>query len=431
MKRNKSGWMAALMALALSGSAAWAETYVTNVVCAQRYPWNGMVDIDYEVIAEDEDADVWVYCTGYDGDLNVSMAPRALSGEGVGEPVKPGKHRMTWNVTEDYPGFASTSFTVQMCALIGGAPYMVVDLSGGVDAIEYPVTYLSGVPAGGWNDEYKTTKMVFRLIPPGRFKMGSPTDELGREANSSYKETLHYVTLKKPFYIGVFEVTQKQWFNVMGTRRPDISDTTDGKRYKGDAYPAHEVSYNEIRGTVNGAGWPVHNQVDANSFMGRLRSKANMMFDLPTEAQWEYACRAGTGTALNNGKNLTATASQCANLDEVAWYHRQYNTPDAVGGQGRKANIWGLYDMHGNVVEWCLDWLNLDLGSRAVIDPVGPTSGSWSYRVLRGGGSSGYYSSSWGWSRFCRSAARFGSSPDGRCANYDYFGFRVVCLPAD
>jgi len=137
---------------------------VENVVCAQRYPWNGMVDIDYEVVCDDPDADVWVYATGYDGDMNVSMAPRALSGDGAEGPVKPGRHRMTWNVTADYPGFASTSFTVKMCALVGGAPYLVVDLSGGVDALSYPVSYLNSVPEGGWGDEYKTTKLVLRKI---------------------------------------------------------------------------------------------------------------------------------------------------------------------------------------------------------------------------------------------------------------------------
>ncbi len=82
-----------------------------------------------------------------------------------------------------------------MIALTGSAPYMVVDLSGGVDALSYPVTYLSSVPEGGWDDEYKTTKLVLRLIPPGTFMMGSPSDELGRKSS----EVLHCVVLSKPF----------------------------------------------------------------------------------------------------------------------------------------------------------------------------------------------------------------------------------------
>lgn len=420
--------MIALAALAMSGVAVEAAVSVSNVVCTQQYPWNGKVDIDYEVFADDPAADVWVYATGFDKDANVSMGVRAISGDGANAPVKPGKHRMTWDVTSDYPGFNTTAFTVKMTALTGGAPYMVVDLSGGVDALSYPVSYLSSVPAGGWTDEYKTTKLVLRLIPPGTFMMGSPSDELGR--NVLNKETQHKVTLTRPFYIGIFELTQKQWQLVMGAIKPS---TTSDYRRQGDAYPAHEVSYNDIRGTANGIGWPTHNQVDANSFMGRLRSKVNMFFDLPTEAQWEYACRAGTATALNSGKNITTTGgNRCGNLDEVAWYYpRSGNYPSIVGCC--RANNWGLYDMHGNVWEWCLDWSQNDLGDAAQTNPKGATSAS--ERVLRGGGynysSSGWASSGHGFPEYCRSATRSSSSPGSTSYSRDWYGLRVVCLPAE
>lgn len=396
---------------------------VTNIKCQQRYPWNGMVDIDYTVTSDDPNADVWVYPIGYDKDSNTSMAPRALTGDGVNAPVKAGTHRMTWTVTEDYPDFHSTAFTVKMIALVGAAPYMVVDLSGGVDALSYPVSYLSSVPEGGWGDEYKTTKLVLRLIPPGSFMMGSPSDELGRNCGWNAVETYHGVVLTKPFYVGVFELTQKQWELVMGTTP---------SAYKGDVRPVECVSYNEIRGSVNGAGWPTHNQVDANSFIGRLRSKVNMLFDLPTEAQWEYACRAGTSTALNSGKNLTATGS-CPNMNEVGRYNG--NRTDGKGGYAAftthtavgcyLSNVWGLYDMHGNVDEWCRDWIIGDLGSATVIDPVGSSSGS--YRVIRGGGWS--YT---GQANACRSAFRSAGNnghdnyPDRK---YNHWGFRVMCSP--
>ena len=418
--------MAAAVVAAIGAEAAVA---VSNVVCTQRYPWNGKVDIDYEVFADDPAADVWVYATGFDKDANVSMGVRAISGDGANAPVKPGKHRMTWDVTADYPGFNSTAFTVKMTALTGGAPYMVVDLSGGVDALSYPVSYLSSVPAGGWTDEYKTTKLVLRLIPPGTFMMGSPSDELGR--NCDLTETLHQVILTKPFYIGIFELTQKQWQLVMGESKPSSSNNY---RKQGSVYPAHEVSYHDIRGSVNGAGWPVHNQVDANSFMGRLRSKVNMLFDLPTEAQWEYACRAGTATALNSGKNLMGT-SNCANLDEVAWYRSRSDGYLTTVGNYLNNN-WGLYDMHGNVIEWCLDWAATDLGSLIQTDPKGAASAS--KRILRGGGHFSYgwgagHTGVWGLSQSCRSAARLRSAPSdsGVGGGYEYTGFRVVCLPAE
>lgn len=416
-----------------SGYCAWVDDFkltpimptaskveVTNIKCQQRYPWNGMVDIDYTVTSDDPNADVWVYPIGYDKDSNTSMAPRALTGDGVNAPVKAGTHRMTWTVTEDYPDFHSTAFTVKMIALVGAAPYMVVDLSGGVDALSYPVSYLSSVPEGGWGDEYKTTKLVLRLIPPGIFMMGSPSDESGR---SDY-EDLHGVVLTKPFYIGVFEVTQKQYQLVMGA---------NPSSRKGDMRPVEQVSYNNIRGSVNGAGWPTHNQVDANSFMGRLRSKVNMFFDLPTEAQWEYACRAGTSSALNNGKPCSE-----ASLKEVA--RCQYNSGhsssypyDGKGGYSYTAkvgsyleNIWGLYDMHGNVSELCRDyWLDSGLGYAGVVDPKGPTtcyyySNGRRCRTCRGGNFSNVAG--------CRSAYRSYKFDYGTSTS-DIVGFRVMCSP--
>ena len=425
---NMKTTMIALAALAMSGTAVEAAVSVSNVVCTQQYPWNGKVDIDYEVFADDPAADVWVYATGFDKDANVSMGVRAISGDGANAPVKPGKHRMTWDVTSDYPGFNTTKFTVKMTALTGGAPYMVVDLSGGVDALSYPVSYLSSVPAGGWTDEYKTTKLVLRLIPPGTFMMGSSSDEVGHNWANYNQEDLHLVTITRPFYIGVFEITQKQWQLVMG-------DTP--AYYKGDTRPVEQVSYDMIRGSVSGAAWPANNQVDANSFMGRLRSKVNMLFDLPTEAQWEYSCRAGTGTALNSGKNLTGTQN-CANMGEVG--RDSGNVNDGKGGYNGQhtkvgsylPNGWGLYDMHGNVAEWCLDWWVQSLGTGAKTDPKGGSSGS--YRLVRGGCWCNNYA---GYAAACRSAYRcslnnynysFHAYPS---YSYNYWGFRVACFPAE
>ena len=393
-----------------------AKVQVTDIKCQQRYPWNGMVDIDYTVESEDPNAEVWVYPIGYDRDSNTSMAPRSLTGDGVGSPVGNGTHRMTWTVTDDYPEFHSTAFTVKMIALTGAAPYMVIDLSGGVDALSYPVSYLSSVPEGGWDDEYKTTKLVLRLIPPGSFMMGSPSDENGRGNDEDW----HAVVLTKPFYIGVFEVTQKQYELVMGA---------NPSYFRGDMRPVEQVSYDTIRGSVNGSAWPVHNQVDANSFMGRLRSKVNMLFDLPTEAQWEYACRAGTSSALNSGKDY----DWGANGSEVArWSLNSHD--DGYDGKGGyeyttkvgcyRENNWGVYDMHGNVAEWCRDYWNGGLGTTGVVDPVGASTGWWNNegaRVYRGGGcDDGIWET-------IRSAYR-----DYTCmssSSYEIVGFRVFCSP--
>ena len=289
--------------------------------------------------------------------------------------------------------------------------YMVIDLSRGTKASKgYPETYLADVPKGGWKDEYKTEKLVLRRIEPGTFTMGSPEDELGRKGD----ETQHEVTLPQPFYIGVFEVTQKQWERVMG----DWPSNFNNARYR-DTRPVEQVSYNNIRGTSVGWNWPATNSVDAASFMGRLRARTRQVFDLPTEAQWEYACRAGTLTAMNTGKTLTEKAI-CPNMAEAGRYKDNAGNGDKSGdtheGTAKVGsylpNAWGLYDLHGNVWEWCLDWH--DSYSGAVSDPCGAASGS--RRVLRGG-------SCHDDAKGCRSANRYNNFPAVR---YYVIGFRVA-----
>jgi formylglycine-generating enzyme required for sulfatase activity len=291
--------------------------------------------------------------------------------------------------------------------------YLVVDLSAGSEATSYPFAYQSVPPEGGWTDEYKTTKLVLRKIPAGTFTMGSPEDEMGR---GSY-ETAHPVTLTKDFYVGVFEVTQKQWNLVMGKWPSYFSNTACR-----DSRPVEQVSYNNIRGINAGSGWPANNAVDADSFMGRLRAKTNLDFDLPTDAQWEYACRARTTSSLNSGKNLT-DEDACPNLAEVGryWYNggKDYSTDSDTSHGSAKVgsylpNLWGLYDMHGNVLEWCLDWHLGDLGSSAQTDPRGDAGGY--YRVIRGG--------SWYFPKItCRSANRGMDLPSRR--RHDV-GFRLA-----
>ena len=259
--------------------------------------------------------------------------------------------------------------------------YIVVDLSGGTSATSYPVTTLSDVPAGGWTDEYKTTKLVLRKITAGKM----PRTDVD-------------ITLTKDYYVGVFEVTQRQWELVMGNN-PSCFD--------GDlSRPVEYVSYDDIRGTSNGLQWPASNAVDASNFMGKLRAKTGIDFDLPTAAQWEYACLAGS----SGDWGLLADGTM-GTIDQMGWY--EDNSGEETHPVGlKKPNAWGLYDMHGNVWEWCLDWYSSSGYSGT--DPVGATTGN--DRVSRGGGWFDY-----GYD--CRSSFRGNDYPDSRS---DDLGFRVA-----
>ncbi|MBO7542704.1 SUMF1/EgtB/PvdO family nonheme iron enzyme [bacterium] len=307
---------------------------------------------------------------------------------------------LDWHAGDDYIGF-------RVALHPSPKKYMVVDLSGGTSASSYPVSYLTSVPEGGWGAEYKTTKLVLRLVEPGTFTMGSPVGETGRDHNHPDRETQHTVTLTKPYYIGVFETTQKQYELIKGTNPADLNI--------GSEYPVEQVSYDMIRGNDQGKNWPADNNVDSDSFMGVLRAKTGLTFDLPTEAQWEYACRAETGTALNSGKDLTSR-TVCPNMAEVGRY--THNTNDGKGNNYTKpglymANNWGIFDTHGNLYELCLDWV-ADFSSDAQVDPKGPSSGSG--RAIRGGG----------WkcqAEECRAASRV--PVDGSTHAQD-IGFRVV-----
>jgi formylglycine-generating enzyme required for sulfatase activity len=210
---------------------------------------------------------------------------------------------------------------------------------------------------------------AFRWCPAGTFMMGSPLGETGRDDD----ETLHRVTLSKGFWMLETQVTQGMWTSVMGN---------NPSKFKGTKLPVERVFWNDCQKYIE-------------KLNGLKVAPAGFKFALPTEAQWEYACRAGTTTAYHFGNTLTK---------------EQANFGDMMAGKTSEvgsypANAWGLYDMHGNVWEWCLDWQSDDYPSGAVTDPIGSPHGS--YRVVRGG--------SWGGkAEYCRSANRGGDNPANR-----------------
>ena len=299
----------------------------------------------------------------------------------------------------------------------GECQWMVVDLSGGPFAERYPVREERHGPDLS-DDRCRTTELWLRRIPAGTFRMGSPNDEIGRTPAEAQRD----VAISKPFLVGMFEVTQRQYELVMGA---------NPSKYRGDARPVESVSYDDLRGGGKGALWPSGDGVDDDSFLGRLRIRTSLPFDLLTEAEWEYACRAGTQTAFSNGQGISGQLKDPA-LRMIARYG--YDQTDAKGGYSAAhtkvgsylPNGFGLYDMHGNVAEWCLDWWAGDLGTSPASDPTGPQTGR--CRTVRGGCFSCYIYA--GGAMANRSAYRsnyygYGeNTPDRR---HEYIGFRVKC----
>ncbi len=266
---------------------------------------------------------------------------------------------------------------------------------------EAPAQFGVQQPAGGESDGVRVppfdgakavtlklaegVEMKLVLIPAGKFLMGSPLNEEGRDADEGPQKT---VTITRPFYMGVHEVTQAQYSAIMGANPSQFKEWT---------HPVEQVSWN-----------------DAADFCKKLSETTGQAVRLPTEAEWEYACRAGTRTPFHTGDTISTDQ---ANYDGNETYgggrkgvYRQKTVP--VGSFA--PNAWGLYDMHGNVWEWCSDWYAGEYTNAVETDPQGPKTGE--SRVLRGG--------SWLYNpRYCRSATRNWDAPGTR--NF-IIGFRVV-----
>jgi formylglycine-generating enzyme required for sulfatase activity len=234
--------------------------------------------------------------------------------------------------------------------------------------------------------------MEFVLIQAGSFEMGSPPDEIFRDPD----EIRHRVTLSKPYFLQVTEVTQGQWKALMG------SNPSYSKRC-GDRCPVERVSW-----------------ADSQRFIEKLNRKGEGTYRLPTEAEWEYASRAGTSSAFHWGNEVDCTKAMFDNNTRRGTNRcgphveaRKLRPDSPAPVKSYDPNPWGLFDMHGNVWEWCQDWFG-PYPNETVTDPKGPDSGS--AKVRRGG--------SWfRFGTFCRSANRNRAHPESR---YSTTGFRLV-----
>ena len=447
---NKSILTIATAGAVLSLCAGVPAPQVSDVSMSQNAKGEAIVNYNLSAASAVITLDIQTNTTG---GAWASIGGKAVSGArgDVWKVVSTGSHRIKWDATTGWAGHqipaSGIRAVVTAWALDNTPDYMAVDVSESAQQNTqkyYPSADF--VPGGVTNSLYKTTMLLMRKIMAKdvTWTMGSTTLEKAR----SGIETSHLVTLTNNYYIGVYEVTQSQWELIQPSRSmPSLFNSARAMR------PVEQVSYNEIRNSANSTAdtshdWP--KPPHSNSFLGKLHTKTGIVFDLPSETQWEFAARAGNGdTKWGEGSSVlvqTQNDAEDANLNllgryknngGMVWSGSSYSNPQwSCGTENGTAivgsyapNAWGLYDTAGNVWEWCLDWyeyypewnngtVNIDPNdsTKALSSKVGgDIPGN---RMIRGG--------SWNapaWE--CRPARRSGASPSSQ---YNAScGFRVVC----
>ena len=451
----------ALLGLSLAASLPAATTVA--VTGWSQNPATSQVTVNYTLTGDPAVVTLDVCTNGVSiGADNVSR----VIGD-VNRVVQPSGDTRTikWRPDLDWEGklFTKGEISVKAVAwpLNDPPPYMAVNLActngQGVATLVRYYASAGALPGGVTNDLWRGEWLLMRRIPAaGReFVMGTPATEpfhVSKLDGATYDpwvagsdgkrnpaqsiralpETPHVVGFSKDFYIGVFPVTCAQFDYVCATWDAYGKSATEGTAYRRWKAPVQEVSWNGVRGEGT---WPGSAPAET-SHLGKLRARTGLAFDLPTEAQWEFACRAGTATSLNNGTEISAEmyakgsgSAAAAPMRKVMWSwcysEAEKQAASMTGSQtqgfavGQLApNAWGLYDMHGNVAEWCLDWVDGEPLAGDVVDPAGLPSSPINAKALRGGATAN-------WSFQCRSGTRMGIYP--AFSNGWLTGFRVVC----
>lgn len=358
-------------ALAVGAVSAFALE-VSDVSVRQRWPWNGLVDVDFTLDGTESSETFYR--------VRVVASYPGVDGKGVTaktfatDPVVrgDGAHRVVWNMEADCPGVITSNLTARVTVAPFGElepVYLVIDLSAGPEAASYPTRY-SFVEPDLADDTCRTTELWMKRVPAGIFTEG-------KGSGGPASLPAHTVKLTKPFYMAIFETTQKQWERVMGTWPSYFANET----YR-DTRPVEKVTWTDIRGGYG--GWYPGNtgSPTAASFIGRMRSRTGKStLDLPSEAQWEYTCRAGTtGDFYYNGTQSDAPkyARTCG------WDTGGQSTDpqqDLTKGTNKvgsyPANPWGFYDFYGNVTELLpdgnneIDWSGFTYDD-VTVDPKAP-----------------------------------------------------------
>lgn len=437
------------LAVLFASVSAFADISVT---AAQRWPWNGKVDITYTIPSE-SGVSYYAVKFSYSLDGGSTWTPirseAIVSGDGaegatfLASEIS-GTKKCVWDASVDCAGVnvSSAKVKVETGDIYEIANYVKIGLDStktSTYGILCSSPYGPDVSVGA---DSKIKEIWFKNVKHGTFTMGSSTSE-GSGYGTNYKrnatkEVQHQVTLTKNYFFGVFELTQGQILELSGSNPSYHLEF-------GLFAPAEQLNYNKLRGSS--ALWPTSGYtVGADSYIDKMRKKfkdgnndPKYIFDLPTEAQWEYACRAveqADGTyafrgdnVWNNGESYSPDNDGSffdANLDHVGWnsHNAKLTNVDVTHEVGLlEPNGIGLYDMHGNVAELCLDYEPSSQSSDPVTDPVGVSSGS--NRIKRGGWLEGLNAPN---VKNYRIASRTSVTPDYNDNKLKYYGCRLVLM---